>query len=190
MLLLVCNMASCLRYIYNTIDPRRSSQFQDINQSGDGGLYAELIRNRAFQGSTVFPSAISPWTSIGGAQLSLQNLSQPLSAALRTSLRVTASKGTVGIANPGYWGIDIKRQKYTGSFWVKGKYSGSFTASLQSLLKDESYGSVKVASKAKEGEWREHKFTLVPRKEADMTNNTFSITYDASVSEWLLLDKF
>lgn len=27
--------------------------FEDINNSGDGGVYAELIQNRAFQGSTV-----------------------------------------------------------------------------------------------------------------------------------------
>lgn len=26
--------------------------FEDINHSGDGGIYAELIRNRAFQGES------------------------------------------------------------------------------------------------------------------------------------------
>jgi len=32
---------------------------QDINNSGDGGVYAELIQNRAFQGNSVSRSIIS-----------------------------------------------------------------------------------------------------------------------------------
>jgi alpha-N-arabinofuranosidase len=27
--------------------------FEDINHSGDGGIYAELLMNRAFQGRTI-----------------------------------------------------------------------------------------------------------------------------------------
>lgn len=39
--------------------------FEDINHSGDGGIYAELIQNRAIQGSTEHPSTLSPWAAIG-----------------------------------------------------------------------------------------------------------------------------
>jgi alpha-N-arabinofuranosidase len=154
---------------------------QDINQSGDGGIYAELIRNRAFQGSTVHPSAISPWTAVGGAKLSLRNLTQPLSTALPTSLNVAASSGKVGISNPGYWGIEVKKQKYTGSFWVKGSFNGSFTASLFNYLSNKTLSSVKVPGNTSANEWREHVFTLTPEKSAKNVNNTFRITYDASV---------
>lgn len=76
--------------------------FEDINHSGDGGIYAELIQNRAFQGSPVFPSNLTAWSSIGGASLSLKNLSQPLSSALPTSMNVAVaddSSGKVGFAN-------------------------------------------------------------------------------------------
>jgi alpha-N-arabinofuranosidase len=34
--------------------------FEDINHSGDGGLYGELLRNRAFEGSDI------QWGSVGG----------------------------------------------------------------------------------------------------------------------------
>lgn len=33
---------------------------QDINNSGDGGVYAELIQNRAFQGDEVSASLFKP----------------------------------------------------------------------------------------------------------------------------------
>ncbi|OCL10938.1 glycoside hydrolase family 51 protein [Glonium stellatum] len=154
--------------------------FEDINHSGDGGIYAELIQNRAFQGSTVIPSTIKPWTAIGGAILSLKVLSQPLSSTLPTSLNVAASSGVVGISNPGWWGIDVKTQKYTGSFWVKGNYKGAFIASLESSITNETLASTKVDSVATSSEWIQHNFTLVPHQDALNANNTFSITYDAS----------
>lgn len=113
--------------------------------------------------------------------MSLQNLSDPLSSALPTSLNVAASSGKVGISNPGYWGIEVKVQQYNGSFWVKGNYNGSFTASLYDYLSNETVGSVEVPSNASASEWQEHSFTLTPEKAAGV-NNTFQITFDASVS--------
>jgi len=94
---------------------------QDINNSGDGGLYAELIRNRAFQSVPGIPATLDGWTSINGAKLSLTNLTTPLSKVLPTSLNVAAgkSKGAVGFKNDGFWGIDVKQKKYSGSFVSK-----------------------------------------------------------------------
>ena len=125
---------------------------------------------------------------MNGAILSLKNLSQPLSSALPTSLNVASSSGVVGISNPGWWGIDVKVQKYTGSFWVKGSYKGAFTASLQSSITNETLASTMVISAATSSEWIQHNFTFVPNKAASNVNNTFSITYDASVSFWEYLD--
>ncbi|KAI1249214.1 hypothetical protein MGN70_008825 [Eutypa lata] len=155
---------------------------EDINNSGDGGLYAELLRNRAFQSSESFPSSLDAWHAVNGAELALKNLSTPLSDALQTSLNVAASEsaGQVGFSNDGYWGMDVKVQKYTGSFWVKGGYEGEFTASLQSDLTDETFGSVTVQSKSSAEEWIEHTFELTPEKDAPNSNNTFAVTFDAA----------
>ncbi|RYP13832.1 hypothetical protein DL765_006704 [Monosporascus sp. GIB2] len=155
---------------------------KDINNSGDGGLYAELIRNRAFQSSEHYPSTLDGWSPVNGARLSLKNLDVPLSEALKTSLHVATNKtaGQVGFSNAGYWGMDVKVQKYTGSFWVKGGYEGEFTASLQSDLTGETFGSVKIESKSSPDEWTEHAIELVPEKDAPNTNNTFAITFDAA----------
>jgi alpha-L-arabinofuranosidase len=154
---------------------------QDINNSGDGGIYAELLRNRAFQGSPKYPSSLDGWAPVGGAELTLKNLSSPLSKALPTSMNVAkpSAGGRIGFSNDGYWGMDVRVQNYTGSFWVKGTFEGHFIASLQSALTNDSFGSVEVVSKSKANEWTEHTFTLVPAKAAPSSNNTFAITFDS-----------
>lgn len=79
----------------------------------------------------------------------------------------------------------MREQTYTGSFYVKGAYNGTFTASLQSNKTGEVYASAVIASKSARGEWTQHNFTLTPIKAASNTENTFSITFDASVSGYL-----
>ncbi|EAW14375.1 alpha-L-arabinofuranosidase A [Aspergillus clavatus NRRL 1] len=139
---------------------------EDINHCGEGGLYAELIRNRAFQGGS----------------------NDPLSSTLPTSVNVKGSKGEVGLANSGWWGIDVRPQKYTGPFYVKGAYMGSFTASLQSSTNGKVFARTKVTSHSVGDEWTQHSFTLVPHSPPPNTNNTFSITFDASKAEGGALD--
>jgi len=154
--------------------------FEDINHSGDGGIYAELIQNRAFQGSAVHPPTLDPWTPIGDASLSLHNATTPLSSALPTSVQVTSTgAGTVGLSNPGWWGIDVQAQEYTGSFWVLGAYSGKFTVKLQSNSTSKVFAETTIASACKSSEWVEHKFTLTPKAAAPNSNNDFIIEYEA-----------
>lgn len=155
--------------------------FEDINNSGDGGIYAELIRNRAFQGSSVFPATVDPWTAVGGANLTLQNTSVPLSSALPTSLHVTApssAKGkTIGIENPGWWGIAVEEQKYTGSFHTLGKYSGTIAAKLRSNITGTVFATTKVHVESNSRSWTGHTFNLHPSKSASNSNNTLILEW-------------
>ncbi|KAH7135798.1 alpha-N-arabinofuranosidase A [Dendryphion nanum] len=160
---------------------------EDINNAGDGGIYAELIRNRAFQGSPQFPVSLSGWSSINGALLSISKLSKPLSSALPSNLhvRVPSSENStakeIGFANDGFWGIAVRKQEYQGSFYVKGSYEGKFTASLRSTIANETFASVDISSKISQSDdWTQHSFTLVPTKDAPSSNNSFVITFDAA----------
>jgi hypothetical protein len=49
---------------------RSTDKIQVIKYSGDGGMYAELIRNRGFQGG----SPVSPFTTVGLATFSFEKL--------------------------------------------------------------------------------------------------------------------
>ena len=119
------------------------------------------------------------WSGVGGSSLSLKNLTDPLSTALPTSVNVKGT-GTAGLINAGFWGIDVRPQKYTGSFYVKGSYSGSFTVSVFSSSGDV-LATTKVASRSVADDWVQHEFVLTSETKASDTNNTFSLTFDGSV---------
>jgi alpha-N-arabinofuranosidase len=80
----------------------------------------------------------------------------------------------------GYWGIGVQVQDYTGSFWVKGSYKGSFTTSLKSDINNETFATAQVQSHASPNEWIQHNFTLTPTSAAPNSNNSFYLTFDKS----------
>ncbi|KAF2462978.1 alpha-L-arabinofuranosidase 2 [Lindgomyces ingoldianus] len=142
--------------------------FEDINHSGDGGM-----QNRAFQGT----SSIFPWTAVGGASLTLGTTSPAISSALSKSVAINgAANATVGLSNPGWWGIEVKLQAYTGSFYVMGDYSGSFTAQLKSSS-GAVLASASISSNSKTRTWTKHTFTLTPSTKALDVKNTFVLTF-------------
>ena len=94
-----------------------------------------------------------------------------------------SGQGKIGFYNDGYWGMDVKVQEYHGSFWVRGSYSGQFTASLQSNITGEQFGAVKIKSKSRANQWIQHDYVLRPTKNAPNSNNTLAITFEASVRE-------
>lgn len=125
----------------------------------------------------------------------MKQLSQPLSAALPTSVNVKANSNDqeAGFANQGWWGIDVQRQTYTGSFYVKGSYKGVFKASLKYTVTGETLAIAHVDSKSVAEDWVQHQFTLMPKQAAQNTNNTFSITFDPKVfsifAPWIIADE-
>ena len=113
---------------------------EEINHSYDGGLYAELIRNRIFKDNPNTPEA---WSVIqeGSAKAKIQLVAakpdnipfdqrrQAINGALATCLRllVDTGGGRAGITNEGYWGIPVlPGTTYNASFYIKGTESRPF----------------------------------------------------------------
>lgn len=108
---------------------------EEINHSYDGGLYAELIRNRIFKDNKATPEG---WelvkddsaTKAGIKLIAAKDENIPnderrnaINGALSTCLMLTVEKanGRAGIANEGYWGIPVKPSAtYKASFYTKG----------------------------------------------------------------------
>lgn len=85
--------------------------FEDINLGADGGIYAELIKNRSFE----FTKPLMGWT-IRGSKVKEGDLlvinGKDQHANNPRCLRVTANniaKGDMGLVNEGFRGIGIKK---------------------------------------------------------------------------------
>ena len=78
--------------------------FEDINNSADGGIYPELVRNRSFEDS----EKLENWKISGTNSKSTAAIddSRPLNPFNRRSLRVKAD-GSFTLENEGYWGMNI-----------------------------------------------------------------------------------
>lgn len=113
--------------------------FEDINHAADGGLYAELIRNRSFEDATTLTDWGTVIDSGASMSVSIDNtnlLNSAQTNALKMVVTAASSTARAGISNSGFWGINlIKGQTYNLSFYAKcdSAFSGNLTASLESV---------------------------------------------------------
>ncbi len=109
--------------------------FEEVNCAGDGGLYAELVRNRGFE------DANEPvhWSvsAAPGAKVELAvDREHPLTAASSRALRLTVSDtggAPAGVANAGYWGIPFE-QNATYDISLYARAAAGFTGPLHVSL--------------------------------------------------------
>ena len=86
--------------------------YEDINHAADGGLYAELIRNRSFEDDSVAGS----WFGVGDAQIALVT-DGLLNDVQHNALGVAIARPGDGVRNEGFWGINaVEGREYKLSF--------------------------------------------------------------------------
>ena len=165
---------------------------EEINYSYDGGLYAELIRNRTFRSDW---SGILNWFLIekgtSAAKISVDSKEGP-SAAITNSAKLEVTKADAnspaGLINEGYWGIAVRpNARYTGSLFAKAAAESSLPLKI-TLVADESgqvlaSASVPVAGTA----WKEYKFEMQSGNSAPSSENHLEITIDRPATLWLQL---
>lgn len=172
--------------------------FEDISHSGDGGIYAEAIQNRAFQGSVrenpdfPFGPTLDGYYPVGNVTLRLSRM-QPLSEALPVVMELeigAEADGEVGFFNEGWWGINVAPGVYNASFYVKGngaKMNGTLSGvdvSLRSNLTDDVWAEETIAMSAQRNisyfEWTQFETQLTVTETAPNSNNSFYVTFDAT----------
>ncbi|MGN6872593.1 MAG: LamG-like jellyroll fold domain-containing protein [Solirubrobacteraceae bacterium] len=171
------------------INPPQFGEFlEEINHSGDGGVYAELIRNRDLKedaSSPVYWSAVTGGGASGSVALdTTQGPTTANPVSLELSVGSVPAGGRVGVANAGYFGIPVTPSTtYHVSFYARSSQadSGPLTVDLESnsgLL----YASSTVPGVT--GSWARYTTTLtVPKGVARSTSNRFVIsTSDASAA--------
>ena len=138
---------------------------EEINYSYEGGLYAEMVRNRTFRADW---SGILYWYLVENgnavAKMATDTQTGP-SEALKTSLKLDVEKAgdgnEAGVLNVGYWGMAVRpNTEYTGSFYAKAG-AGDIGPLTVSLVGDQSGKAVATATVNGIGtEWKQYQFTL------------------------------
>jgi alpha-L-arabinofuranosidase len=161
--------------------------YEDINHAADGGLYAELVRNRSFEDSNKEPEF---WSALGeGSHKALLSLVDKglLNSAQSQALQVAFNgdvKSASGIANEGFWGMNaVQGRPYHLSFWAKGKLKTPLHALLTDKTGTKVYASATLGGKLS-GKWQ--KFTAELRSNANdpearlqiVTNGKGTATFD------------
>jgi alpha-N-arabinofuranosidase len=138
---------------------------EEINFSYEGGLYAELVRNRSFQEDAKEPAHWQLLQEHGGTGAMSLDTAEPMNEFQPVSLKLTVTQGgknqRVGIANEGYWGIPVKpNTRYRASFYARGGdgFSGPVTVAIVSSDGATVLASAQVARVA--GAWHKYEATL------------------------------
>ncbi len=89
--------------------------FEDINYAADGGLYAELVKNRSFE----FPQKLMGWKTFGKVLLKDDGPFERNPHYVRLAYAGHQHKQT-GLDNEGFFGIGVKKgQEYRFSVWAR-----------------------------------------------------------------------
>lgn len=111
--------------------------FEEINHAGQGGIYAELVRNGSLADAADRPAGWSLVSEDGASGRMALDAATPLNDQTPHSLRLEVDKagpGRVGVANGGFWGINVEQAKtYSLSLWARCSegFTGPLTAALE-----------------------------------------------------------
>jgi hypothetical protein len=152
--------------------------FEEINHAGDGGLYAELVRNRSFEDNTASPEY---WSATGNASLSLIT-ADLLNSVQNQALHVNAPAAGDGVYNSGFRGMNFEAGKqYRLSFWVK-----TALPSLTFILQNNSggnCGSLTVATTGASDTWQ--KYSALITASSSAPDGRMAITAPSTSSFYL-----
>ncbi len=130
--------------------------FEDINLAADGGIYAELVKNRSFE----FTTPLMGWKEqrkgvVGGSLWVLNrgasNQNNPRYIRVQNGL-----SGNYGITNEGFRGMGVMKDKqYDFSVWARWAKGSEVTLRIELVnAKGEVMGSAKLQTGS--GEWKKY----------------------------------
>jgi alpha-L-arabinofuranosidase len=165
---------------------------EEINYSYDGGLYAEMVRNRTFRGNW---SGVLYWYLVEGgnaqAKMELDKSTGP-STALPESLKLEVTQADTqnqaGVLNEGYWGIAVRpNTTYSGSLYAKADLPalGPITVKLVSNADKKMLASASISGVTTD--WKQYQFPLRTGAVPTSSANHLELTVGHAGTLWLNL---
>ncbi len=162
--------------------------FEEINHSGEGGLWGQLVNNPTIKaiGGNGRPIGWSLRLQHAAARMAI-DASHPLNKenplALRVDIFGQPPAGAVELINRGYWGMNFKRgEKYHLTVYARRSYSMSHDIKVALMGKhDQTLGTGEIKGITRQ--WK--KFSLVLTANADDPNGSLAFFPNHSGSLWL-----
>jgi alpha-N-arabinofuranosidase len=165
---------------------------EEINHSYDGGLYAEMIQNRAFHETW---EGEPPWGLVrrgdAAASRTLDKStgpSQALPYSMKLSVASASARSVAGLTNPGFWGYGLRpRTSYSGSLYARIESSEIGPMTVQ-LISDRT-GEVEAQTQVefKPGPWSRYEYKLTTGAIAPSIANHLEFTVAHAGTVWLQL---
>ena len=151
--------------------------FEDINFGADGGLYAELVKNRSFE----FPQNFMGWNVFGNVKLMNDGPFERNPHYVRLGNSGHSQKHT-GLENEGFFGIGLKENaKYRFSVWAR----GNGQSIRVELIDNDSMAETQVLVSSKldinSSEWTRYELEMVSPVTVDKAHLRIFLTSDGNV---------
>ena len=165
---------------------------EEINYSYDGGLYAEMVRNRTIRGDW---SGILYWYLVedGNARAKMSHdattgPSAALPASLKIEIEQADAENRAGVLNVGWWGMALHHNtEYKGSFYAKADSTNLGPIGV-SLVSDDTGKAVASATVNGIGnEWKQFTFALKTGPMEASSANHLVISAGHAGTLWLQL---
>lgn len=141
--------------------------FEDINYGADGGLYAELVKNRSFE----FPQNLMGWKTFGHVTLKDDGPFERNPHYVRLAYPGHDHKRT-GLENEGFFGIGVKAgEEYRFSVWARLPEGASSEKIRIEMVKPNTnaerhaFASEELTIDSKE--WKKYQIILKPTQTED-----------------------
>jgi alpha-N-arabinofuranosidase len=165
---------------------------EEINYSYDGGLYAEMVRNRTFRARR---RDVPYWLLVenGNAQAKMEidqqtGPSESLNYSLRLEVSQAGAEQQAGVLNGGYWGMPLKpHTSYKGSFYAKADSDalGEVTIKLLTNADDKILAATTV--RGLKTAWKQYHFSLTTGAIPASSANHLVLTVGHAGTLWLNL---
>lgn len=151
--------------------------FEDINFGADGGLYAELVKNRSFE----FAQNLMGWDIFGNVTLMNDGPFERNPHYVRLGKSAHPHKHS-GIENEGFFGMGLKAgSEYRFSVWAR----GNGQRIRVELIDNDSMGETQVITSKKleitSDEWTKYQIVLKPEVEEKKAHLRIFLETDGNV---------
>lgn len=132
--------------------------FEDINFGADGGLYAELVKNRSFE----FPQHLMGWRTFGNVSLRDDGPFERNPHYVRLAPAPHREKRT-GLDNEGFFGIGLRAgEGYRFSVWARGEGQKIRVELIDPASAGESQVLASADISVDSPEWQQYEAVLTP----------------------------